>query len=465
MGTGDSTRLGAKGTKGPKGTKGALVFALAAATLASSLAACSSQSQQSSAANAVAACQRKPAGVQLQPRSANAGPGGIRWSALLDRCQGTPIGQWGAAADFTGEAGIAAPGDRLVLVLDGVVRMYDEHTGALAWQRTVVSPRLEPEVQDIEASGAVVLVSLQPSGGPARDTFLDAANGQPLGRMNVAPPGTPFLVGSHVVLSDASTMLAGYDPGTGRTLWRDSVPDAPQAQAAVHDESTVYVDSVKPSGSGDETDEGAILRIDAATGGKLPSLRLSRRLNVDLETIDANGFGQGLLVLDVNSAAPVKGTGGEIGYPVTQTVAVNPRTGQTAWTHGGNVNAEPAGAFDNEDGTAHTYTAVNPQTGKTLWAIRYQGLGTVAGPNPLMAQPGYMVASSNSATAPASGSVIGVRPDSDGGGEQAWNSPALAYPVFVAASQDTVFVTTCTQPAGTSAANLCAARQLVAVAV
>jgi hypothetical protein len=81
-------------------------------------------------------------------------------------------------------------------------------------------------------------VAAQRSSG-GRTTFLDLASGQPQGKLNVAVQGDPFLVGAHVVVSDAKNTLAGYDPVTGITQWHATMPDAPHAQAEVNDGSTV----------------------------------------------------------------------------------------------------------------------------------------------------------------------------------------------------------------------------------
>lgn len=464
-----------KRTAGAKPPAAALT-AMVTAVLAATLAACSSgspspagpSSAAQSAAQAVAACRRHPATPRLHgpapgsPAQA-AKAGGIQWAVLLNRCQGSPeFPSWGANATTTEQAGALVPGGRLVLVQDGTVSMFSARTGARLWQRILAPATDQPSVADLEVSGRPILVSLQTANGAPRISFLATGTGQPAGPLNTGPPGGPFLVGSHVVLSDGKHLLQGYNPATEHVTWKDTVPNAPGNGGALYDGSTIYLSSVPPSGEADTMFQRKLLRIDAGTGHRLSPLRLPGRLNVDPELAGGNGYAQGLLLLDLIGTKPTQNSSGEIGESFTGTIALNPATGRTAWTASGQVVGQPSGPFTALDYSSHSYTAVNPRTGRTLWTITNPGFGTSGGPNPVLAEPD-VVLTTGIASGGTGGNIAALRPDAAGHGQQVWSSPALPSPLFVGTSGSTAFVTVC-QPQPASQPGLCAYQQLVAIA-
>lgn len=447
----------------------------ATAALASALTACSSgpsgalsspaalrSAEARTAAQAAAACRRHPATPRLHGPTQGGGAGGIQWTVLLNRCQGTaefPL--WGTNATTTEQAGDLVPGNRLVLVQDGTVSMFSTRTGARLWRRALDPAADQPAVQDLQVSASLILVRLQTANGAPRVSFLATATGQPAGPVSTAPPGDPFLVGAHVVLSDDSHQLQGYNPATRSITWKNTVPRAPQSGGALHDGSTIYLSSVPPSGAKDTMFQRKLLRINAATGHRLPPLRLPKRLNVDPGLAGANGYAQGVLLLNVISTTPTKNAQGQIGESFTSTIALNPAAGRTVWTASGQVSGQPSGPFTTLDYGSHSYTAVNPRTGRTLWTITNPGFGTSGGPNPLLAQPDAVL-TAGVATGGTDGNVAALRPDS-GNRRQLWSSPPLPSPLVLAASSSTVYVTVC-QPWPGSQPNLCAYQQLVAIA-
>jgi outer membrane protein assembly factor BamB len=229
------------------------------------------------------------------------------WSVLLNRCQGVPTyNVWGADATSVPQEGQLISGGKLILAQDGVVSAYDVATGTRLWQDTVVAPSHATGVTEFEATSSLVMVSFQASKGGGRLVFLDTADGHLLGQPGDLPPGDPFLVGSHVVIGNKDQVL-GYDPATGRITWRQTVPDAPQTGGELADSSTVYLSSVQASGVNETMMQNHLLRIDAATGDRLPPLSLPRKVNVDPEMSGGNSYAQGLLLLSVvgtSSTAP-----------------------------------------------------------------------------------------------------------------------------------------------------------------
>jgi outer membrane protein assembly factor BamB len=401
------------------------------------------------------------------------------WSRLINRCQGAPAYQlWGENSIATEQESALVPGGPLVVVQDGMVSAYGVATGGRLWQRALMPATEQPQVSQLQASPSLTLVSLNADHNRGVLAFIDTATGQLVGQSGRGqsgrgqsgrgqsgrgqsgrdqpghgPSGDPFLVGSHVVVSNDKTRLQGYDPATGRTLWTATVPDAPQYDGVLTDGSTIYLNSVVPSAK-DSTIQGKLLRLDAATGRMLPPLRLPRRVNVDADTVNGNGYGQGRLLLDVIGGA--SGTGG-LSY--SNTIAIDTATGRTAWIANGLVNAATAGLFSREPSGGQV-TAVDPATGKNVWTASAQDLGDLAGPNPFLALPATMVATGHT-DSPANGAIIGLSPGS--AAKQDWASPALPAPLLAGFSQNVVYVTTCL-PWHVSTENLCADQQLLAVA-
>jgi hypothetical protein len=399
--------------------------------------------------------------VQTQPPRTSAAPGRVLWSVLLNRCQGTPTGIWDSGhLDSLTTEGMPASGGRLLLVQDGTVGMYDTRTGARLWQHTVLPSSSEPTVEDLEVSTTLVLVSFQPLRSSPREAVLDASTGQPAVPESDIPGGDAFLVGSHVVVNNDKNQLEGYDPATNRVVWRVTVPNAPTTAGALHDNSTVYLSSVGPSGAEDAMFQHHILRLDAATGHWLTPLPLPGRLNVDPEEQGGNGFAQGLLVLKVNGTKPTENSSGEIGTSVVSTLALDPQTGRVAWDDPGSISTSLAGVFVNSSGQSF-YTAVSPQTGRSLWAVSSTEMDEMQA-QPLVGQTDFLVATGY-APAGQGGALIGVKPGVTGTGAKLWASAPLPGPQAIATTGSTAFVTTCQQDSD-AAADLCADSTLVAVA-
>jgi outer membrane protein assembly factor BamB len=437
-----------------------LAAAAAAAALAATLAGCSSAAPPPpTAASLRAVCLHHPVRVQTQPPQASAAPGRVLWSVLLNRCQGAPAGTWGSGHPLSVTTeGILAPGGRLLLMQDGTIGMYDASTGARLWQRTLASPSGQPAVDDLEVSAAWVLVSFQSLRSSPREVLLDAGTGRPAGPESDIPAGDPFLVGSHVVVSNKN-QLEGYDPAANRILWRVTVANAPAAAGALDDDSsTLYLSSVAPSGDEDTMFQRHILRLDVATGHWLAPLPLPGRLNIDPEEEGGNAFAQGLLVLEVDGTKSTENSSGQIGTSVTQTLALNPQTGRVAWNYPGSIDASTAGTFA-VTSTDDSYTALAPQTGKIPWTISATSLNEL-GAQPLAGQPGFLVATGYGPGGNG-GVLLGVRPKADGTGAKLWASSPLPGPQAIASNDSTVFVTTCQQD---SNVGLCADSALVAVA-
>jgi outer membrane protein assembly factor BamB len=258
------------------------------------------------------------------------------------------------------------------------------------------------------------------------------------------------------VVSNDKNQLQGYDPATGRTLWTDTVPQAPQDSGVLTDGSTIYLSSVQASGAGDTMDQSQLLRIDAATGARLSPLRLPTKVNVDPGLADGNGFAQGLLLLDV-----VGGSSGTGGQSFSSTIAIDAATGHPAWTASGLVNPAQTGLFTREPSNG-SLTSVDPVTGKNVWTVSAPDLGDLGGPDSVLALPGAMVGTSVATGQQTGGGVIvGLTP---GSGKQAWTSQALPYPLLADVGQNVAFVTTC-QPWSGLASELCADQELEAIAV
>jgi PQQ-like domain len=444
-------------------TRAALVTA--AALLASGLAACSSSPPRPpTQAQSVSACRHKPARVSLvQPPRASGPPGTILWSELMNRCQDAPPAQlWNEAPVTNDQASVLLPHGPLVVVQDGVVSGYGLATGGRMWQHTLMAPSLHPEVSELQASSSLVLIGLNADHNRGVTAFIDPFTGQLIGKPGAAPAGAAFLVGSHVVVSSGSTRLQGYNPATGRTLWADTVPDAPQEGGLLTDGTTVYLNSVAPSGENESTFQSKLLRLDAATGRMLALLRLPRRVNVNADTVDGNGYGQGRLLLDV-----IGGDSGAAGSSYSNTIAIDAATGRTAWVANGLVSAATAGLFSRgptkgaAEPDGNSFTAVSPATGKNVWTATAQLLGDLGGPGPFLALPGAMVATGHTST-PASGTIVGLSPGP--AAKQIWSSPRLPNPQLAGFSQDVAYVITC-QPGAGASSGLCADQQLLAIAV
>jgi outer membrane protein assembly factor BamB len=409
-------------------------FALA---MLAGLAGCSSApSPAASLATAVAACQRAtPARL---PAAAGQQPGDIRWSVSLGRCT-RDSGQTWSPSGLTSPTTWAtpAPGGRLAVLAGGAVSMFNTATGARLWRREV-APGGKAAFETLDATQSLVMVQFRTVKNTV-STFLDAGSGQPVGKMNAVLSGEPFLVGKSVVVSDRRTTLAGYDPATGLTRWRATVPDAPTAGAEVNDGTTVYLNS--GASSENAAPMRRIDRLDAATGQLLAPLTLNQALGFDLSAEGGNDFAQGLLLLGVSS-------------PSTQTVAVDPRSGAVKWTYPGDVVSE-GGLFTYFDQGSNELTAISPGTGRAAWNLQQSGLNTEGGPQVLLATPGYAVAWSPAAA--ERWVVTGIRP----GGGTAWSSTRFPGAVFLANDASTVYVIGCTpgkQP------GVCADLTLAAVA-
>jgi hypothetical protein len=133
---------------------GRAVAASIAAALALNVSACTSGGHRPGP-DPVAACRATLPAVSTPRPAANPQPGDVRWSVLLDRCTAVPRPAWD---DLRGGAqiGAMAPGERLVVAVDGVVSGYDPHTGARSWQRTVVPPSRDPQVLTLQAAQDLV---------------------------------------------------------------------------------------------------------------------------------------------------------------------------------------------------------------------------------------------------------------------------------------------------------------------
>jgi outer membrane protein assembly factor BamB len=420
-----------------------LIFLRRASLLAVALAvaACSSPtpSPGASAAASVTACQQ--AAPARLPAAGGQQPGDIRWSAALARCVVQPGQSWAGDGLQAPVAWTApAPGGRLAVIADGVVSVYRTAAGARLWQRRVATAGRPAVIRALEVSSSLLMVQFS-QGGATLSTFLNLSSGQPLGRMNVALPGDPFLVGTHVVLSDQGSTLEGYDPATGKTRWQAAVPGAPDAQAEVNDGTVVYLNSADVSSA--PTPMRRIDRLDAATGRMLAPITLPRPLNFDLSVEGGNDFDQGLLLLGISS-------------PATRTVAVDPAAGTVAWSYPGDVVSGP-GLFTYFDQGGSDLTALDPATGRKVWSLRRPGLGTDGGPESLLATPGF--AAAWSAAPGGRWAVTGIRPD----GRRAWTSPRFPQAMFLANDTSTVYVIGCT-PWKDAATRLCSDITLTAVA-
>jgi outer membrane protein assembly factor BamB len=412
----------------------ALGFALA---MVAGLTACSSApSPAASLATAIAACQRAtPARL---PAATGPQPGDIRWSVSLGRCSKNS-GQTWCPSGLTAPTVWAtpAPGGRLAVLAGGAVSMFNTATGARLWRRDV-APGVKAEFATLDATQSLVMVQFRTVKNTV-STFLDAKSGQPVGTMNAVLNGEPFLVGKSVVVSDRRTTLAGYDPATGETRWRVTVPDAPDARAEVNDGTTVYLNA--EASSENAAPMRRIDRLDAATGQLLAPLTLTQALGFDLSAEGGNDIAQGLLLLGVSS-------------PSVQTVAADPGSGAVKWTYPGDVVSE-GGLFTYFDQGSNELTAISPGTGRAAWNLQQSGLNTEGGPEVLLATPGYAVAWSPAAA--ERWVVTGIRPE----GGTAWTSGRFPEAVFLAHDASTVYVMSCTpwkQP------GVCADLTLAAVA-
>lgn len=394
-----------------------LGFALA---VAAGLAGCSSApSPAASLATAVAACQQ--ATPARPPAAAGQQPGDIRWSVSLGRCTRNSGQTWTSSGLNSPTVwATPAPGGRVAVLAGGAVSMFSTATGARLWRRQV-APGGKAAFETLDATQSLVMVQFRTVKNTV-STFLDAGSGQPLGKTNAVLNGEPFLVGKSVAVSDGRTTLAGYDPATGMTRWRVTVPDAPDAQAEVNDGATVYLNS--EAGGENAAPMRRIDRLDAATGRLLAPLTLNRALGFDLSAEGGNDFAQGLLLLGVSS-------------PSTQTVAVDPGSGAVKWTHPGDVVSE-GGLFTYFDQGSNELTAISPGTGQAAWNLQRSGLNTEGGPQVLLALPGYAVAWSPAAV--ERWVVTGIRP----GGGTAWASTRFPEAAFLANDASTVYVISCT---------------------
>ena len=302
-------------------------------------------------------------------------------------------------------------------------------------------PAGAPDVVDtFVASQSLVLVQFR-TAKATRSTFLDLDSGQPQGKMNVAVSGDPFLVGAHVVLSDHSNTLAGYDPATGKILWRTAVPDAPDPGAEVNDGTVIYLNSAAAGST--TAPMSRIDRLDAATGRLLAPIKLPQPLDADLSAEGGNDFEDGLLLLGISS-------------PATRAVAVDPATGAVKWSYPGDVVAGP-GLFTYSDQGGDDLTAIDPGTGREAWSLQKQGLNTAGGPDVLLATPSFATAWSSAAA--GHWTVTGIRPD----GSTAWTSPGFPPATFLANDASTVYVISCT-PWKNRQSGVCSDITLTAVA-
>jgi outer membrane protein assembly factor BamB len=348
----------------------------------------------------------------------------------------------GPAADAPVSA-TPAPGGNLAVFVNGTVSMYTG-TGTVLWKRNVAPPDWDTRLANLYVSQSMVLIEFTEPGTaiPVKtsSTFLNAADGQPLGKTNVTLASAPFLVGSHVVLDSASeSALEGYDPSTGQTLWTTPVPSVPSAGAEIDDGSIVYLNS---AGGGDAPPPmRRIDRLDAATGRMLSPITLPSALAFNLASVGGNQYEQGLLLLSV--VPPCSTTGCDI----TQTVAVDPASGTIKWSHSGDVQGAAAGLFSeaadaSQTSGANSMTAVSPGTGKDVWtwqAPQPDSIGTDGGPDALILRSGYVAAWTSEAKnlLPA---VVGYNPRT---GKQAWTSPALANLMYLTSGSGTIYAFNC----------------------
>jgi outer membrane protein assembly factor BamB len=416
----------------------ALFPALALAT-AVSAAACTSSSPGSNAAAAATACRQASPG--RGPAVGGQRPGNVRWSVALARCVKNSGQTWAGTGLTAPTTWVTpAPGGKLAVVVNGVVSLYSTATGAQLWRRSVAPAGGPAVVARLDASSSLLLIQLRTASG-TRTTFLDLASGLPQGKLNVAVHGDPFLVGAHVVVSDAKNTLTGYDPATGTTQWHATVPDAPPAQAEINDGSTVYLNPEEVGST--QVPMSRIDRLDAATGRLLAPITLPKPLDFDLSAEGGNDFDQELLLLGISS-------------PATQTVAVDPATRTVKWSYPGDVVAGP-GLFTSSDQGGSDLVAISPANGRQVWSLLQPGLGTEGGPDALLATTGFLAAWS-----PAAADrwvVAGIRPD----GGRAWTSPGFPTATFLANDASTVYVVSCT-PWKDSQSGLCAQITLAAVA-
>jgi outer membrane protein assembly factor BamB len=409
--------------------------------LALAVAACSSSSPPPGDAAAAAASACRQAAPAHPPAAGGQRPGDIRWSASLARCAEDPGQTWTGAGLASPIAwATPAPGGRLAVIVNGVVSVYRTATGARLWQRSVAPAGRPAVVGALDASGSRLMIQFS-QGGATLSTFLDLATGQPLGKMNVALPGDPFLVGTHVVLSDQGSTLEGYDPGTGKTLWQAAVPGAPDAQAQVNDGTVVYLNSA--SAGSQPAPMSRIDRLDAATGRMLDPITLPRPLDFNLSVEGGNAFDQGLLLLGISSPAP-------------RTVAVDAAAGTVKWSYPGDVVSGP-GLFTYFGQGGSDLTAIDPGTGRAAWSVRQPGLGTEGGPDALLATPS--LAAAWSAAPEGRWVVAGIRPD----GSRAWASHSFPPAMWLTDDTSTVYVIGCT-PWKDSQSRLCSDITLTAVA-
>jgi outer membrane protein assembly factor BamB len=433
-------------------------YLILAVSAAAALAACSSPAP--TLASSTAACL-KQAAPRPPKASANPGPGDLRWTAVAGRCVSQGQLQYPDEGPGATVWATAAPGGGLAVFVNGVVSLYSA-TGTVLWQRTVAPPSQDTRLENLYVSPSIVLVEFTEPGSaiPVKtsSTFLNAANGQPLGKTGVTLASTPFLVGDHVVLDSATgDALEGYDPATGQTLWTTPVPAAPDAAAETDDGSVVYLDS---AGGDSPAPMRRIDRLDAATGRLLPAITLPKALAFNLTAEGGNQFDQGLLLLSV---APPCGTPG---CAATQTVAVDTANGTVRWSRSGDVVGATAGLFSQANGAsqsegASSMTAVNPATGKDAWtwqAPQPHAIGTNGGPNALLLRPDYVAAWTSEAKnfKPA---VVGYDP---GTGKQVWTSPTLSDTLNTTAGTDTVYAFDCV-PWSQSSFNLCSSIDLLAI--
>jgi outer membrane protein assembly factor BamB len=438
-------------------TRSLLTVSLVAA-LAVSLSACGSGKH---ARQPTAGCSSAPRPALPTPVG-NPRPGQVRWSVLLDQCAGKARTAWYDMRES--ELGALGPGDELILDLDGTISRFELSTGARSWQRKVVAPAAASVFDSVEATKDLVMVTLAVKADDKKYAFLDAHTGAPLGAMNQQPDGVPELVGGHVVIR-ANGTVSGYDPRTGTSSWQVKYtvpPDAWPVSGLAHDDTTLYVQP--PGGASNE-----IMRVDAATGRVLPSLRLPAAARLTHSSIEPSGTGQGVLVLWEHSATPSSAPPGGTGvHPVVRSVGIDTRTGALAWSRPEQIAAADSGPFSTYLGEDGVFTAVDPRTGRTLWTVTENGLGTGNSLYALEPLPDYLVQAvegGDGSVTDDPGTVGGVPPKGTEGTHPAWHSVALPRPQCVAADQATAVVSTCDpwgnpmRPAG------CADRELVAIAL
>ena len=413
-----------------------LVLVLATAV---SAAACTSSAPNSSAAASATACRQ--ASPSHGPAVGGQRPGNVRWSVALARCVKNSGQTWtgpGLTAPTTWVAPV--PGGKLAVVVNGVVSLYSTATGARVWRRSVAPAGGSAVVATLDVSSSLLLIQFR-TATATRTTFLDLSSGQPQGKLNLTVPGDPFLVGGHVVVTDAKNTLEGYDPVTGTTRWHATVPDAPPARAEVNDGSTVYLN---PEDVGSTpVPMNRIDRLDAATGRLLSPITLPKPLEFDLSDEGGNDFAQGLLLLGISS-------------PAAQTVAVDTAARTVKWSYPGSVVSGP-GLFTFSDQGGSDLTAISPASGHQVWSLQQQGLDTEGGPDALLATTGFLAAWSPAAA--GRWVVAGIRPD----GGRAWTSPGFPAAIFLADDASTVYVVSCV-PWKDSQSGLCRQLTLAAVA-